>query len=130
MFSQPTDGATPEQHDRVAREVIEYVHRLGMKVLLAPIVDIDHPVDKEWRGVIAPRDWNAWFDSYRAFLLHYARMAEELDVEFMSVGTELVSTERHTDQWRQNIQTVRKVYKGQLTYSANWDHYKEVEFWF
>jgi hypothetical protein len=129
LFPNPTDGTPPEQHDRVVREVVEYAHRLGMKVLLAPIVDIAHPAGKAWRGVIAPKDWTAWFDSYRAFLTHYARMAEDLDVEFMSVGIELISTEHHTDQWLETIQAVRKVYRGQLTYSANWDHYQDIAFW-
>lgn len=129
LYSKPTDGATPEQYDRVVREVIEYVHRLGIKVLLAPIVDIDHPVGKEWRGVITPRDQIAWFDSYRAFLIHYAQIAEDLDVEFISVGTELVSTEEYTEEWRTTIRMVRKIYHGRLTYSANWDHYDEIEFW-
>ncbi|MBM3263136.1 MAG: hypothetical protein FJY97_06875 [candidate division Zixibacteria bacterium] len=129
LFSKPTDGATPAQYDRVIRSVVEYAHRLGMKVFLSPIVDIDHPEEGQWRGTISPSDWSVWFDSYRAFLLHYARLAEELDVEFMSVGTELVSTERFTEEWIETIQTVRAVYRGQLTYSANWDHYHEIAFW-
>lgn len=129
LFSRPTDGATPEQYEQVVREVIEYSHRLGMKVLLTPIIDIDNPQNKEWRGVIKPDDWDAWFASYRAFITHYALLAEDLDVEFMSVGTELVSTEAFTDQWRSVIQAARDVYRGQLTYSANWDHYEEIAFW-
>ena len=100
-----------------------------MKVLLVPIVDIDNPVGNQWRGIIAPRDWNAWFESYRAFLIQYVDMAEALDVEFMSVGTELVSTEGKTEQWRQTIAAVRTRFSGQIVYSANWDHYDKIEFW-
>lgn len=129
LYAHPTDGASPEQHDRVVCEVIDYAHRLGLKVLLLPIVDIEHSVGKEWRGVIQPVDWGAWFRSYRAFLEHYARLAEQHDVELMSVGTELVSSEEYTDEWRATIHAVRQLYKGPLTYSANWDHYEEVQFW-
>jgi len=129
LFSRQTDGASPEQYNQVIREVIEYSHRLGMKVLLTPIIDIDNPKDKEWRGVIFPENWEGWFESYSDFVMHYARLAEALDVEFLSVGTELVSSESFTDQWRTLIQKVRGVYQGQLTYSANWDHYEEVAFW-
>ncbi|MDP7236756.1 MAG: hypothetical protein QGI34_08500 [Candidatus Latescibacteria bacterium] len=129
LYCRPTDGATPEQYDQVIREVIEYSHRLGMKVLLTPIIDIDHPKNKEWRGVISPGNWDAWFESYTVFIMHYARLAEDLDVEFMSVGTELVSSEGFTDQWRAVIREVRGIYDGQLTYSANWDHYEAVAFW-
>ena len=128
-FSRPSDGATPEQHDRVVREVIEYAHRLGLKVLLTPIVNIDRPRAKEWRGTIAPRDWDAWFESYRAFIRHYAMLAAEADVEYLSVGTELVSAEGFTDEWREIIAEVRRVYPGRLTYSANWDRHDRVAFW-
>ena len=129
LYSKPTDGATPEQHDRVVREVISYAHRLGMKILLVPIVDIENPIDNEWRGVIAPENWEKWFESYRTFLVHYAEFAQGLDVEFMSVGTELVSTENRTDEWRQTIRAVRRVFAGKLVYSANWDHYDSIAFW-
>lgn len=129
LYPKPTDGATPEQHDLVIRDIIGYAHRLGMQVFLVPIVDLDQTYDNEWRGTIAPTNWKKWFESYRAFLAHYARMADELGVEFFSVGTELVSTEGFTDEWLETIRSVRNQYHGQLTYSANWDHYQEVAFW-
>ena len=128
-FSKPTDGTSPEQYDRVVREVIDYAHRLGLKVMLAPIVNINHPNKKDWRGTINPPNWDAWFESYRSFVRHYAQMASDMDVEYMSVGTELVSTERFTKQWRRIINEVREIYSGQLTYSANWDRYEQVVFW-
>ncbi len=128
-FSRPSDGATPEQHDRVVREVIDYGHRLGLKVLLTPIVNIDRPRKAEWRGTIAPLNWDAWFESYRGFLRHYALLAAEMDVEYLSVGTELVSSEGFTGRWREIIAEVRGIYPGQLTYSANWDRYDQVAFW-
>lgn len=128
-FSRPSDGTSPEQYDRVVREVIDYAHRLGLKVLLAPIVNIDRPTKKDWRGTITPGNWEIWFESYRSFVRHYARMAADMDVEYMSVGTELVSAEKFTEQWREIIAEVRVIYSGQLTYSANWDRYENVAFW-
>ncbi len=35
----------------------------------------------------------------------------------------------HEQQWRQLIRRVRAVYRGQLTYAANFDQYREVTFW-
>ena len=128
-FRRPSDGASPEQHDRVVREVIDYGHRLGLKVLLTPIVNIDRPGKKEWRGTITPRDWDAWFESYRGFISHYAQLAAEMDVEYLSVGTELVSSEGFTERWRELIAEVRGMYPGQLAYSANWDRHEQVAFW-
>lgn len=128
-FTRPSDGATVEQHERVIREVIDYAHRMGLKVMLTPIVNLDRPGEREWRGTIAPHDWEAWFESYRAMVRHYARLAAEMDVEYLSVGTELVSAERFTGQWRATIAEVRRIFPGQLTYSANWDRYDRVAFW-
>ena len=129
LYSKPTDGATPEQHDMVLREVILYAHRLGLKVMLSPIVDIENPVNNQWRGVIAPTDWTAWFESYREFVRHYAEIGEALDVEFFNVGTELASSEYRAEEWKRTIWSVREVFSGKLVYSANWDHYDTIEFW-
>lgn len=128
-FTRPSDGATGEQHERVIREVIDFAHRMGLKVMLTPIVNLDRPGKDEWRGTISPGDWEAWFVSYRGMIRHYARLAAEMDVEYLSVGTELVTAERFTRQWRETIAEVRGVFPGQLTYSANWDRYDRVAFW-
>ncbi len=45
------------------------------------------------------------------------------------VGSELVSTESKLGEWTKTIRLVRKIYKGQITYSSNWDHYRAVPFW-
>ena len=34
--------------------------------------------------------------------------------------------ERH---WRSLVRSIRSIYRGQLTYAANFDHYREVTFW-
>jgi hypothetical protein len=31
--------------------------------------------------------------------------------------------------WQELILEIRKVYKGKLTYAANWDEFKRVPFW-
>lgn len=129
LYPKPTDGASPEEYDQVVSDVIDEAHRLGLNVFLLPVVDIEHPAGTEWRGMIRPADWNAWFRSYRAFLAQYARLAEQHDVELMSVGTELVSSEGQTAAWRETIRSVRRLYTGPLTYSANWDHHEAIEFW-
>ena len=37
--------------------------------------------------------------------------------------------EDHLDEWVHTIKDVRAIYKGQLTYSSNWDRYWKVPFW-
>ena len=72
-----------------------------------------------------------WFASYTEFILHYAELAEEYNVELFVVGTELgqTATPQWDKTWRTIIFEIRKAYKGQITYAANWDDYQDVPFW-
>lgn len=110
-------------------EIFKTAHDNGLRVILMPIILLSNPRGNEWRGVISPPNWDDWFEQYRKFILHFADIAAEGKVEIFMVGSELVSTEKFTDRWREVIREVRKEFPGKLSYSANWDHYKVVEFW-
>lgn len=110
-------------------QVIDSARALGLKVFLFPIIRLEERQPKEWRGVIAPTDPKAWKESYRAFVMHYARIAAAHHVSLFSVGSELCSQEGDTAYWKGLIAGVRKIYRGELTYSANWDHYQKIGFW-
>jgi hypothetical protein len=101
----------------------------GMKVVLFPIIDVQVRKPLEWRGVIKPPSWDAWWRSYRRFILHYARIAARTKVAIFCVGSELVTTEKMRKRWSSLIAAVKKTYRGKLLYSANWDHYDPVTFW-
>lgn len=109
--------------------VLDYAHRLGIRTMLMPIVLLNHATGDEWRGVIHPPNWNVWFADYRRYIRRCARWSARCHVQIFSVGSELLSTERYRSRWRRVIRTVRKVYNGKLTYSANWDHYLNVRIW-
>jgi hypothetical protein len=94
-----------------------------------PIVLLHSPRGNEWRGTLKPESWEDWFVSYREIMKHYAIIAQGAGVDVLSVGSELVSAEGRTDQWTRTIRMVRSIYKGKLTYSANWDAYTRVTFW-
>ncbi len=120
---------TPQQ----LGELIQHAKSRGLRVILMPIVLLDNPIGNEWRGQINPTTdnggWEEWFHSYRAVLGHFAWIAQINGVDVLSVGSELVSAENKTDEWERTIRMVRKTFKGKLTYSSNWDHYRAVEFW-
>lgn len=106
----------------------------GIRTLLKPHVWLRRRESGEWRGEIAMRseeDWRAWFESYRELVLHYARLAERLEIPALAVGTELHATARdRPEDWRRIIREVREVYSGQLTYAANWyGEIEDVTFW-
>ncbi len=118
---------TPEEW----AEIFAAARRGGLRIVLMPIILLDNPRGNEWRGVIRPDDWDVWFDRYRIILAYFARLAAQHDVEVLMVGSELVSTEVHTAQWKRVIREVRALYPrpGKLAYSANWDHYRNIEYW-
>ncbi|HEX2163377.1 MAG TPA: hypothetical protein VHM02_05460 [Thermoanaerobaculia bacterium] len=86
-----------------------------------------------WSGEIAMANdaaWAAWWRSYRRFLVHQAALAEWTGAEVLSVGTELGGTLEREAEWRRAIAAVRRVYRGRLTYAANWHgDFDRVPFW-
>jgi hypothetical protein len=110
-------------------ELIKYAKDRKLRVILMPIVLLDNPQGNDWRGTIKPLDWEDWFDSYRNMIKHFSYIAEDNKVDVLVVGSELVSTQDKLHQWRRTIEEVRRIYKGQLTYSSNWDDYMRVPFW-
>jgi hypothetical protein len=111
------------------KRLIGHAKQRNLRVVLMPIVLLDNPRGNEWRGTIKPELWEEWFESYRAMMLHYAAVAAQNDVDLFVVGSELVSSETKIAEWTKTIRAIRKVYKGQITYSSNWDHYRAVPFW-
>jgi len=106
---------------------------LGIRTLLKPHLWIQRPEAQSRTDIHmkSESDWRQWFESYRAFILHYAELAERCHMEILCVGTELgtdvVSREK---DWRDLIAAVRSVYHGKLTYAANWyREFEAVPFW-
>jgi hypothetical protein len=109
--------------------LIAHARKRGLRVVFMPIVLLENARAGEWRGKINPTDWNDWWEDYYSFILHYARVAQAGGVDVFIVGSELVSTESQSDKWRALIRQVRDRYKGRLSYSANWDHYRQIDWW-
>jgi len=75
-------------------------------------------------------DWKAWFDNYRGYILAHARQAATAEADMFCVGRELDRTVlRREADWRRLIREIREVYRGPLTYSANFDTYRGIGFW-
>lgn len=122
-------GGRIGETDDAIRAGVRQARARGFRIMLKPHIWLRPP---GWPGSIEPTDaagWNAWFDSYREFILHYARLAEEIHAETFCVGNELVIASSHEKAWRQLIAKTRKVYHGRLTYGANFDEVFNVPFW-
>ncbi len=105
--------------DTSLESAISYAHSLGMKVILKPMLDVN---DGTWRANINPSaaNRNTWFTNYSNFINHYATIAQNYNVEMLSVGCELCDVEQYTSNWTTVINNARALYTGPLTYSANW----------
>lgn len=120
--------------DEGLRLTTEYAKRFEIKTLLKPHIWLREKPGGKWRADIDFPDeegWNAWFDSYRTFIMHYAKFAQTHGIEGLCIGTELrnPAVQREAD-WRALIKEIRGVYEGELTYAANWyREYEEIKFW-
>lgn len=94
----------------------------GFFVTLRPLLDEESFIpDGQWRGSIQPVSKDAWFESYWKYLSFYAQIAETEHVDVLSIGTEFSSLEFENSWWTTLIERTRNMYKGQITYSTNWD---------
>lgn len=109
--------------------ILRHAKDRGMYTMLMPIVLLDNAGPKHWRGVISPRHWDTWFESYTEYMKKMAQLAARSKVDLLCVGSELLSTEKRRDDWLKVIAEVKTHFKGKLTYSANWDHYTVPTFW-
>lgn len=123
-------SATPTDADLI--HVINQAHKLGLKVMLKPHVDLASD-PSHWRGQIgtdySEEQWLAWFASYQTFINHYAQVSQANGADQFCVGTELSGTQNREAQWRAVITAVRSRYSGPIVYAANWGDETVLTWW-
>ena len=113
-----------------AKQYIEEFCKKNIKVMVKPQIWV-------WRGeftgdikMTSEADWKTLENSYRAFIMEYANLANEIKAELLCIGTELEQfVKERPEFWSNLITEIKKVYSGKLTYAANWDEYKRTPFW-
>ena len=118
-----------ETKDGVKQYVLE-LKKEGVYIMMKPQIWV-------WRGeftgqinMTTEEDWKYLEDSYTKFIMDYAKLAEETDVEIFCIGTELENfIDKRPNYWKKLISQVKKVYHGKLTYAANWNEYHKTPFW-
>jgi len=102
----------------------------GLKVMIKPQIWIEKSYYVGFFELHSEKEWVEWEKNYSKYILQFAYIAQQENVDLLCIGTELRKVVKKRPQfWEQLIQEVRKVYKGKLTYAANWDDYWEVGFW-
>ncbi|MEM9679853.1 MAG: glycoside hydrolase [Bacteroidota bacterium] len=113
-----------------AKQYINELRKQNIKIMLKPQIWV-------WRGEFTgfiemnnEDDWKTLEDSYSKFILEYARLAEDTKSEILCIGTELEKfIENRPKYWNSLIDKIKAIYKGKLTYAANWDEFKRTPFW-
>lgn len=103
-------------------------HARGLRVMLVPHLWLE---SGEWRAELDPGTdarWAAWKKSYERFVVAWARVAEEADVDLFAAGVELRSwvTTARAPSFFEVLRAVRKNYSGLVTYAANWDDVEDT----
>ena len=112
--------------DDTLMAVTRQAHDLGIKVMLKPHIWSRREVD---RSAWQEPEWKVWFENYTRFIEHYATIARDAKVDAFCVGNEQKVASRHEAQWRTIIARVRAIYRGPVTYGANFDEVFDVPFW-
>jgi hypothetical protein len=110
-------------------EIIQKAKLEGVKVMIKPQLW----AEMEWVGDMefdSEAKWDQFEINYTEFIMDWAEMANDMDVDLFCIGTEIAKFVKHRPAyWRGLIVQIRQVYSGPLTYAANWDDYQAVSFW-
>ena len=117
-----------EKPDGIA-QIADYAKERGLKIMMKPQVWMMG----SWVGSFdmkTEEKWQEWEQSYEKFILEFAQIAQDKQTEIFCIGTEyrIAAVEREAF-WRNIIKKVKTIYKGKITYAANWDNFENVKFW-
>ncbi|MDD4688221.1 MAG: hypothetical protein PHE51_00545 [Eubacteriales bacterium] len=127
-------------NDIEVAEMIDYLHSLGLKVQLRPMLETldgggrlniwfpwDDPNGYRIPYAKSRTHWQDWFESMTKRAVNYARIAEATGCEMYCLDSELDRTIEQNDGWKQVIKAVREVYSGCLT-SCHTTHTGIIDF--
>lgn len=114
--------------------LIDYAHKKGMRVILKPMINLSDETGRAYinfidKDVPFEPSWSEWFESYSKFILHMAKIAAETGCSVFSIGCGLVQSEHREAQWRELIDSVRKVYGGFITYNTDKFQEDSIKWW-
>ena len=101
-----------------------------VKVMVKPQILVSRALYNGYIKMDSEENWNILEKSYEKFIMDYADIAQKMKADILCIGTELEKfVAQRPKYWTKLIIKIKKVYKGKLTYAANWDEFKRVPFW-
>jgi len=103
--------------------VIAAAHADRLKVMLRPLIDEASlgGTRGAWRGLLRPSNPKLWFAHYQNALTSYLRIAQTDHVERFAIASELDAL-AHNTMWKTVITQAHRLYKGGLSFAANWSN--------
>ena len=112
------------------KQYAKHLRAQDIKIMVKPQIWV---WNGEFTGTIEmsnEADWQELENTYSKFILEFARVSQDLNAELFCIGTEQELFVKHRPEyWKQLIIEIKKVYKGKLTYAANWGEFKRTPFW-
>jgi hypothetical protein len=122
------DANYTESQSVIAATIAEANSR-GLAVMVRPLIDFLDPAKigsysvGDWRSTYNPSNAAAFFASYKTMIVAIAKVAQANGAASLSIGAELdqLTGPAYLSYWTDIITSVRAVFSGKLTYSADWD---------
>ncbi|MGC1204174.1 MAG: glycoside hydrolase [Flavobacteriaceae bacterium] len=112
------------------KQYIEALKEKNIKIMLKPQIWIGHGQFTGYVEMKNETEWATFEASYSNFILEYAELAQETKAELFCIGTELQKfIENRPQYWNTLIKKIKTIYKGKLTYAANWNEFNKTPFW-
>ena len=115
--------------------IVKVAHNLGFRVFMEMDTGLRHDPD-HWTGDIGTdfdeELWEVWFGNYEQYITEYAALAEELNIDMFSIGSELNGTQHREKEWRNVAKSVREVYSGPILYSPDasmGENWLDIKWW-
>lgn len=68
--------------------------------------------------------------SYEKYILSYAKIADDMEIDAFCLGLEFKDViHEKPDYLKSLLKKVRLIFKGKITYAANWDNFQNINFW-
>ncbi len=109
---------------------IQLVHEKNLSVMIKPHLWLSGGVYTGSLSFNNEADWQTWENSYRDYILHFAKIGDSMHADILCIGTELGAVVKARPQyWQGLITAVKKIFSGKITYAANWNDYADFPFW-
>ena len=109
--------------DAELRRILSLAETAGLDSQLT--LQIWHTLEhgKNAASDLNPQDVGEWFSQYTELCVQYARLAQSVGVEVISVGCELNSMQRYVAEWEKLVGSVRQTFKGLVSFTEATHHY-------